>query len=78
MFGSQRNCGWIPDWEPIHFLYNATTPAMRPFQPPIQRIQQTLSPEIKQPVNDSDHTLQVGQSPQSSARLRMGVSTASL
>ena len=45
---------------------------MRPTLPPIQWVQQTLYPGIKQRVNDFDHSLQFGQSPQSSARLKMG------
>jgi hypothetical protein len=58
--------------ERFYLLYIATTPAMRPTQPPIQWVRQTLYPGIKQRVNDFDHSPQFGQSPQFSARLRMG------
>jgi len=66
--GNPRKRVSIPDWGPNNFQYIATAPAMWPTHPLIQWIPQTLSPGIKQPVNDFDHTLQVGQTPQSSAR----------
>ena len=56
---------------PINLLHIAAAPAIRPTHSPIQWIQQTISPGIKQPVNDFDHSPQVGHSPQSSARFRM-------
>jgi hypothetical protein len=40
----------------IFFFYTASRPALRPTQPPIQWVPVVLSPEVKRPESEADHS----------------------
>jgi hypothetical protein len=62
--GLQAGRPVFESWQRQNFLFTASRPASRPIQPPIQWIPAALSPRLKQPGSEDDH------SPPTSAELK--------